>query len=382
MKKVLVVNTKYREYGGEDSNILDEIKILKKDYFVHYLEFDNKYFRIIDIFSIIFGINPKSIKRLNLAIKDFQPDVIYVHNLWYKAGLGIINTVINTNIPIVHKIHNYRTTCSRYFLARNHLKGYMFCYACNFRKKRFTFFNKYYENSYLKSFLLTIFSKQHYKLLKTNNLKVVVLSEFHKKYLEKQGLSGQNITILFNPISTTHNLKEVYNLKSNYIVYAGRLSEEKGVNELIQSWKDSSILGLKLKIAGFHNLSKQDLNNLKNYNIEYLGQLPNDELQILIRSSRAVVTATKLFEGQPRLLFEALSNSIPAIFPNFGGMPEFFPTNYSFKFNQFDYLQLTNIINKLNDENLLEYEHERFKDFFEDKFSENVYLSKFQNLVF
>ena len=29
MKKILVINTKYREFGGEDANILEEIKFLK-----------------------------------------------------------------------------------------------------------------------------------------------------------------------------------------------------------------------------------------------------------------------------------------------------------------------------------------------------------------
>ena len=41
MKKILVINTKYREFGGEDANILEEIKFLKKYYIVEYLEYDN-----------------------------------------------------------------------------------------------------------------------------------------------------------------------------------------------------------------------------------------------------------------------------------------------------------------------------------------------------
>ena len=41
-KRILIVNTKYREYGGEDSNILEEVKLLKKYYEVEYLSYDNK----------------------------------------------------------------------------------------------------------------------------------------------------------------------------------------------------------------------------------------------------------------------------------------------------------------------------------------------------
>ena len=43
MKKVLVINTKYQKYGGEDSNIVEEIKFLKKFYKVDYLNFEEHY---------------------------------------------------------------------------------------------------------------------------------------------------------------------------------------------------------------------------------------------------------------------------------------------------------------------------------------------------
>ena len=41
MKKVLIINTSYREFGGEDSNIQEEVRALKKRFIVNYLEFKN-----------------------------------------------------------------------------------------------------------------------------------------------------------------------------------------------------------------------------------------------------------------------------------------------------------------------------------------------------
>ena len=52
MKKVLVINTKYKNYGGEDSNFDEEIKFLKKFYEVDYINFDNsKNLNIYDLIS-------------------------------------------------------------------------------------------------------------------------------------------------------------------------------------------------------------------------------------------------------------------------------------------------------------------------------------------
>jgi hypothetical protein len=41
VKKILVINTIYKEKGGEDTNIVDEIIFLKKHYDIKYLEFKN-----------------------------------------------------------------------------------------------------------------------------------------------------------------------------------------------------------------------------------------------------------------------------------------------------------------------------------------------------
>ena len=53
MKKVLVINTKYQKYGGEDSNFVEEINFLKKFYEVDYLIYDNsKKLNLLDIIEV------------------------------------------------------------------------------------------------------------------------------------------------------------------------------------------------------------------------------------------------------------------------------------------------------------------------------------------
>ena len=87
----------------------------------------------------------------------------------------------------------------------------------------------------------------------------------------------------------------------NDIVYAGRISKEKGLEELIDSFLNSNC-EMILKIIGDGPLLKNLKENYKNKNIEFLGGLNNDETLEIISKSKAVVTATKLYEGQPTLL--------------------------------------------------------------------------------
>ena len=85
MKKVLVVNTKYKSFGGEDANILEEISFLERNYIVNYLEFDNsKQLNIYDMlgfYSYQIGIPINSLKK---PLKSLNPIlfIFTIHGLW------------------------------------------------------------------------------------------------------------------------------------------------------------------------------------------------------------------------------------------------------------------------------------------------------------
>ena len=96
MKKILVIHNSYKNTGGEDIAVENEILFLKKYFEVETLFFSNierKSFNLIK--SLIFSNNKKSNKLLSEKIKDFQPDIAYVHNTWFVASLGIFNILKN-----------------------------------------------------------------------------------------------------------------------------------------------------------------------------------------------------------------------------------------------------------------------------------------------
>ena len=125
MQKILVIHNKYRIFGGEDSNIIDEIEILKKDFQIDYLEFDNsKKLKFLSLLYFFISNNFSSNRLLNNKLKTFQPDFVYIHNTWFTANLGIFNILQKNNVKTFLKIHNFRYECSRYFKAKNHLKSF------------------------------------------------------------------------------------------------------------------------------------------------------------------------------------------------------------------------------------------------------------------
>ena len=380
MKKLLVVHNKYQFLGGEDIAVENEVNFLKKYFEVKVIYFDNNIDNIFkQLFWLLINYNYTSYKDLKFEISNFKPEIIYIHNTWFKASLSIFHLIKNLDIEVFVKIHNFRFSCANTYFLKKHIINNKFCLACGLKTKRFKIFNKYFQDSYLKSLFAIRFNKKYLKILKEHKLKILVLTEFSKKFLIQNGFNESKITLFPNYLKQPDISKEKINEK--YLVYAGRISDEKGVNELIEGFCKSDLSDWKLKIVGqgpeFAKLSQK----FKNSNIIFHGELTNSETLKIIENSSAVITATKLFEGQPTLLCEASMYNKLSIFPKSGGMSEFFSQDYKFSFDQFDYLDLVKKINLLKDFELTIKQGIENKKFISHYLDEEKLLKIFENLV-
>lgn len=379
-KKLLIVHNFYREFGGEDANIREEINFFSEKYDIRFFSADNNTkLNLIDIVSFSFRTNILLNKNFKKELLEFNPDAVYVHNTWFKINLGIFKILKKYNINSIIKIHNFRFDCARYYLSKNHLKGESTCSACSFKKKKYPIFNRYYEESLLKSLLLIFYSKKYFKIIKNNFFKIVSISEFQKSVLQNSGIRESSLTVINNPISFESDSE--IDIKNNYLIYAGRVSKEKGVNQLIDAWNNSKLSEYDLYIIGEGSQKKILQDKYKNKNIKFLGQLENKEVLKLIKNAKAVVTATTLFEGQPRLLCEASSLKTVSIYPSFGGMDEFFPKNYPYSFKQYNYDDLILKLNLVLDNELLLDSSESVKNFISTKLDSDNIAEKFNNLI-
>lgn len=353
-KKIIVINTKYREFGGEDSNIKDELKFLKKYYDVKYLEFDNsKKIKIIDLLGFFTINNLSSNKILEKQILNFNPDFAYVHNTWYKANLGIFKILKNNNVRTYLKLHNFRYSCTRFFSLKKHVKKGKICNKCGLNNKGKKIFNKYYSESYTKSFFVILYGKKLFKLIFNEDINLLTMNTYHANYLEDLGIKKGKTKIFYNPLDIESNSTNLYNHQSNYVVYAGRITETKGLAELLDTWTKLNNIPFNLKIIGTGNQLDSLRYQYKHTNIDFLGQKNHEETLNIIRNSKAVITATKLVEGQPRIICEAAMFGVPIIYPDYGGMSEYFPKNYPLSFKQFDYKDLEKKIYLLSNSNFL-----------------------------
>ena len=380
MKKILVIHNRYQNIGGEDIAVDNEIALLKEKFEVKELFFDN-YLGSIWNFLILFftSINNKSVKELDIIYTNFSPDIVYIHNTWFNASLGIFNYLKNKNVQILLKLHNFRYDCTKSFTAKKHLQNKTVCEACGFKKKRFQYFNKYFNESYLKSIFVFLYGRKYVKIIFESSFHLAVLTNFHRDRLIKLGVEENRVSVIPNYIYPKNN--SVSKPSSIDLVYAGRISEEKGVEELVKEFIRLDIKGINLQIIGTGPLLNYLLKKYNKDNVYFHGQLSNNETNKIICNASGIVTATKLFEGQPTLLFEAALQKVPAIFPKTGGLNEFFPKNYQLSFNQFQYDDLGKKIKFLflNLENSKKIGIQNF-DFIEKNYSKEKIMSQYIKL--
>ena len=382
MQKILIIHNNYKITGGEDTNIVEEIKMLKEKFEVETLFFSNSdKFNFFDLVSILFGKNLKSDIKIKKKVQEFQPNIVYIHNIWYKVSFGVFKILKEKKIKTLFKIHNFRYECSRHFLVKNHINSYEVCNACSNSRSSLQIFNKYFPESYLKSIFSIIFSKRLVKALKQFDIKVLVISKFHKSKIISNGIDRKKVYLLHNPLDIKSNyLKKTYNPNSDYVVFAGRLTKSKGIEHMIQAWLRADLDNIRLKIIGDGELLLSLKDRYESNQITFLGQKDLDKTQEEISNARSVITCTKMYEGQPRLLTEASSLKIPSIYPSFGSMNEFFPEGYELSFEQFNYKSLDEKLNLLKNKDLLSKVSDDVYQFVEKTLASKHILKQFQNI--
>ena len=372
MKKILLIHTQYQITGGEDIAVDNEIDLLEKEYEIKSLKLKNSF---STLFLNLIGANNNR-KKINKLIEQHNPSIVYFQNTWFSVPSSYIRLLTKRNLDVRIKLHNFRYICCNSYLLKSHVSNMESCGACGIENKKYKFFNKYFQESYLKSIYSVYFHKKFFSLIKDADLKIYVLTNFHRDFLINKGVDEEKISVFHNYLPEPRFdsiLKD-----DDYILYAGRISKEKGLIELLESFNKSNVQNLNLKIIGSGPLLDYVKKIYSSEKIIFYGALSNKEVLNYIKNAKAVITATKMYEGQPNLLCESSLLGKVSIFPNAGGIKEFFPQDSSFMYEQFQYDQLIEKIISLKDCENLDSEGVKNKKFVNEILSIDKLIRKFE----
>ncbi len=320
--KILQVHNPYIHPGGEDRVVELEASMLQRSgHTVVSYQHSNRELRQQGILPTSLTLlrsswNKAVYHELRQILRDHKPDVMHVHNFWFALSPSIFDAAHDEKIPTVMTLHNFRLLCANALFFR---KGQI-CEQCLGRNMWPALFHACYRQSYGQTAILLRMLQQHRKKGTWSHRchRYIVLTEFHQRKFTEGGLPPHRLVIKPNFMPW----KPTTSTRGQGVLYAGRLSQEKGIALLVESWPPK--MGHPLVIAGDGPLRNTvQARAKKNPSIRWVGFLTSEEMEQQFQSAAAVVIPSICYEGFPMTLVEAFAFGRAVIAPKQGPFPTF-----------------------------------------------------------
>lgn len=288
-------------------------------YFVTRYDFDRREGAIKDFRKTVnFIWNAEARRSLARQIADVKPDVMHLHNIYHHLSSSVLEPIRAANIPCVMTLHDYKLANPVYGMFDRH--G-----VCEHAKGR-----KYFEIVKRRCLTPDVFgnalaafemwmTKRDRRYERTVQ-KFLCPSKFMRAKMIEWGEPADQLMHLPNPIEVPADRAR---RGGGYLLYAGRLSFEKGLETLVEA--ASRVPSMHIKIAG-RGPEERFLRRLiaehHVANVELLGFIEPEDLAVLRDRAEAVLLPSVSYENASTSLLEGMAAGLPCIASDIGGNPE------------------------------------------------------------
>lgn len=305
--KILAIHNFHRKgsASGDDQVFKSETALLESHghtvikYTVSNDEFDNAgaLGKIGSTFGMLWSFKHyKAVKRI---IEKEHPDIIHVHTFFPLLSPSILYAAKRSGVSVVATLHDTRFVCP----CSTSLRGTQLCNECGdghyFRMCKYACF----KGSRLQSFLVAGIFKYHrirksfYKQID----KYICLNENQIKLLTDIGFDKKKIVKKYNFVpdaETNLTAVKMGKLPNRYVIFYGRIGEEKGIRILMQIWNDPQMDDIPLVVMGGGPLEDE----FKAWasakkNVYFLGYTQHDKCLSIVKGGEFVVFPSIWYEG-------------------------------------------------------------------------------------
>jgi glycosyltransferase involved in cell wall biosynthesis len=262
-------------------------------------------------------------RRIRAMIAEFRPDVAHVRNIYHHLSPSILWELKAQKIPIVYHLNDFKVLCASYNLT---LRGEA-CEACKGGK----FWHALKEKCYpgLAARLTLVAEAYFHKRLGTYRKCVdcfLAPSQFVRDKFVEHGWDARKFEVLPHFQSVTQGpvtLEEERNAENAPLLYFGRLSAEKGVEDLLHAMQ--RLPDLRLVVAG-DGPERGTLELLSGTlglnNVTFVGHIRALELDRAIADSRFTVLPSHAYETLGKTILESYAQARAVIATDFGSRRE------------------------------------------------------------
>lgn len=262
--------------------------------------------------------NPVAARALQRACRDLGADVVHVHNVFPLISPAIFSA-IGRRAARVLTLHNYRLFCP----AAIPMRDGSVCTEClDKRSPMPAMIHGCYRGSRAATLPLALSVGLH-RALGTWTNKVdafICLSDFQRELMIDAGLPREKVHVKPNFYPGNPDVV-AWTERKPYAVFAGRLTPEKGVINLLRAWQRWGAAAPELRLVGDGELRGQLDRMAEGLPVRFLGQMPAERAQAEIANARLQILPSECFEGFPMVVREAFAFGTPAAVSNLGPLP-------------------------------------------------------------
>jgi glycosyltransferase involved in cell wall biosynthesis len=319
--KILTAHNTYQQAGGEDIVYTNEVHLLRRygHEVAEYLD-DNR--KIPEMSGIQLAIDTvwsrSSYKRISEVLEDFRPDLVHFHNTFPLISPSVYYAASKRGVPIVQTLHNYRLICPNAMLLRDGKP----CEDCIEKTLPWPgIAHACYRGSKRASLGVATMLTAH-NVIGTWQKKVdvyIALSEFARKKFIARGLPKNRIVVRPNYVLDD---TEEGDGRGGYVLYVGRLSQEKGISVLLSAWAQMDRkIPLIIVGEGHESCSLIEARERMDH-VTWLGARPKEHVRSLMRQAQMLIFPSVCYENFPLVIAEAYASGLPVVASRIGCLPD------------------------------------------------------------
>jgi glycosyltransferase involved in cell wall biosynthesis len=319
--KIIMCHNHYQQPGGEDLSYAQEVRLIESrgHDVVQYTKHNDEIREMGKLAAALRTIwNGDTHRELRELFRHERPEVVHFTNTFPLISSSAYYAAKEEGVAVVQSLRNYRLLCP----GAQFMRDGKVCESC--LGKRFAWpgvWHGCYRDSRVGT--LVVASMLAFHRMRQTWTEAIdmyyALTELSRAKFVEGGLPADKIAVKPNFIEPA---PEPGTGSGGFAVFVGRLSEEKGIDVLLDAWKQLD-LPLELKIVGdgpmaatVESAAKEDAR------IQWLGRLPSDEAISIVGEALCLVMPSLWYEGFPRTILEALAKGTPVVTSRLGSMEE------------------------------------------------------------
>lgn len=243
-------------------------------------------------------------RKLATLIHRVKPDVVHIHNLYTQLSPSLLHTCADQSVPVVMTVHDHHLTRPHYL---RWVDGCSLPGDQHGRLKRWIsswVFRWHQHTRWYQRFVTTF----------------IVPSRYLEKEMIQNGFSKEQICVVPFGVDITRFTPAVES-EPRFVLYVGRLSNEKGVMSVLEIAKrlpdiSFKIVGTGPQAKSLHRVGHQ----LKN--VTFIGFTQGEALVRLYQEAFVTLIPSRVHETFGLTAIESMACGTPVIASRVGALPE------------------------------------------------------------